>query len=105
MQRKLVLLYEYIIPPPLYAAKDHFPGLQTCHPSGDGACGKTSLLNVFTRGYFPTVYEPTVFENYVHGQFIAAAITVLFPLFTNLILPSSLQYARPPARLCSVFRS
>ncbi|RAR10866.1 GTP binding protein [Stemphylium lycopersici] len=23
---------------------------------GDGACGKTSLLNVFTRGYFPTVY-------------------------------------------------
>ncbi|KAI5301392.1 Rho GTPase [Ascosphaera pollenicola] len=33
---------------------------------GDGACGKTSLLNVFTRGFFPTVYEPTVFENYVH---------------------------------------
>ncbi|PWW75514.1 hypothetical protein C7212DRAFT_197976 [Tuber magnatum] len=28
---------------------------------GDGACGKTSLLNVFTRGYFPQVYEPTVF--------------------------------------------
>lgn len=24
-------------------------------------------MNVFTRGYFPTVYEPTVFENYVHG--------------------------------------
>ncbi|KAF7156411.1 hypothetical protein CNMCM5623_010081 [Aspergillus felis] len=34
---------------------------------GDGACGKTSALNVFTRGFFPTVYEPTVFENYVHG--------------------------------------
>ncbi|KAF7731734.1 Rho GTPase [Apophysomyces ossiformis] len=32
---------------------------------GDGACGKTSLLSVFTRGYFPQVYEPTVFENYV----------------------------------------
>ncbi|GAA5799666.1 small GTPase superfamily [Helicostylum pulchrum] len=32
---------------------------------GDGACGKTSLLNVFNRGYFPQVYEPTVFENYV----------------------------------------
>ncbi|TVY84237.1 GTP-binding protein rho2 [Lachnellula suecica] len=30
---------------------------------GDGACGKTSLLSVFTLGYFPTV--PTVFENYV----------------------------------------
>ncbi|CAO3699821.1 unnamed protein product [Rhizopus stolonifer] len=33
---------------------------------GDGACGKTSLLNVYTRGYFPQVYEPTVFENYVN---------------------------------------
>ncbi|TFY55190.1 hypothetical protein EVJ58_g8405 [Rhodofomes roseus] len=33
---------------------------------GDGATGKTSLLNVFTRGWFSAVYEPTVFENYVH---------------------------------------
>ncbi|KAK9765654.1 Rho GTPase [Basidiobolus ranarum] len=33
---------------------------------GDGACGKTSALNVFTRDYFPEDYEPTVFENYVH---------------------------------------
>jgi len=32
---------------------------------GDGACGKTSLLSVFTLGYFPTTYVPTVFENYV----------------------------------------
>lgn len=32
---------------------------------GDGACGKTSLLTVFIKGYFPTTYEPTVFENYV----------------------------------------
>ncbi|CAG8689585.1 20733_t:CDS:2 [Cetraspora pellucida] len=30
---------------------------------GDGACGKTSLLSVFTLGYFPTV--PTVFDNRV----------------------------------------
>jgi len=37
---------------------------------GDGACGKTSLLNVYTRGYFPQVYEPTVFENYVHDTWI-----------------------------------
>lgn len=37
---------------------------------GDGAAGKTSLLNVFTRGYFPQVYEPTVFENYVHDIFV-----------------------------------
>ncbi|KAG8673201.1 Rho GTPase [Fusarium poae] len=47
---------------------------------GDGACGKTSLLSVFTLGYFPTVSSPTssrlvirvtnnnialLFENYV----------------------------------------
>ncbi|KAF8434944.1 small GTPase superfamily [Terfezia claveryi] len=38
--------------------------------AGDGACGKTSLLNVFTRGYFPQVYEPTVFENYVHDIYV-----------------------------------
>ena len=25
---------------------------------GDGACGKTSLLSVFTLGYFPTVSTP-----------------------------------------------
>lgn len=31
---------------------------------GDGACGKTSLLYVFTLGEFPTEYHPTVFENY-----------------------------------------
>ncbi|ROT41067.1 protein RHO3 [Sodiomyces alkalinus F11] len=37
---------------------------------GDGAAGKTSLLNVFTRGYFPTVYEPTIFENYIHDVFV-----------------------------------
>ncbi|KAF7338988.1 GTP-binding protein Rho1 [Mycena venus] len=32
---------------------------------GDGACGKTSLLIVFSHGTFPEVYVPTVFENYV----------------------------------------
>lgn len=37
---------------------------------GDGACGKTSLLDRFTRGYFRQVYEPTVFENYVHDIFV-----------------------------------
>lgn len=37
---------------------------------GDGACGKTSLLNVFTRGFFTQVYEPTVFENYVQDVYV-----------------------------------
>jgi len=32
---------------------------------GDGAVGKTSLLNVFVLKSFPTTYEPTVFENHV----------------------------------------
>ncbi|KAJ2013026.1 GTP-binding protein Rho1 [Coemansia sp. RSA 376] len=32
---------------------------------GDGACGKTCLLIVFSKGAFPEAYVPTVFENYV----------------------------------------
>ncbi|CCD26915.1 Rho family GTPase RHO1 NDAI_0J00230 [Naumovozyma dairenensis CBS 421] len=32
---------------------------------GDGSCGKTCLLIVFSKGQFPEVYVPTVFENYV----------------------------------------
>ena len=32
---------------------------------GDGACGKTCLLFVFSQDEFPEFYAPTVFENYV----------------------------------------
>ncbi|KAK4441964.1 hypothetical protein QBC34DRAFT_419429 [Podospora aff. communis PSN243] len=32
---------------------------------GDGGIGKTCLLVVFSKGSFPEVYVPTVFENYV----------------------------------------
>ncbi|KAI6233732.1 Ras-like GTP-binding protein Rho1 [Aphelenchoides fujianensis] len=31
---------------------------------GDGACGKTSLLMVFSEGTFPEGYAPTIFQNY-----------------------------------------
>ena len=32
---------------------------------GDGECGKTCLLIVFSQDEFPDVYVPTVFETYV----------------------------------------
>jgi len=32
---------------------------------GDGACGKTCLLYVFSRDHYPEKYVPTVFETYV----------------------------------------
>ena len=32
---------------------------------GDGACGKTCLLIVFSKDEFHESYVPTVFENYV----------------------------------------
>ncbi|KAK9365807.1 P-loop containing nucleoside triphosphate hydrolase protein [Lipomyces kononenkoae] len=34
---------------------------------GDGACGKTSMFLTYTRGEFPELYVPTVFENYSHN--------------------------------------
>ncbi|KAJ7686533.1 small GTPase-binding protein [Mycena rosella] len=46
---------------------------------GDGACGQTCLLIVFSKGKFPEIYVPTVFENYVadvdvDGQHVELAL-------------------------------
>ncbi|XP_070565059.1 rho-related GTP-binding protein RhoN-like [Ptychodera flava] len=31
--------------------------------AGDARCGKTSMLSVFVKEYFPEVYSPTIFDN------------------------------------------
>ena len=47
----------------------HFSETMACRKKlvivGDGTCGKTCLLIVFSKDEFPEVYVPTVFENYV----------------------------------------
>lgn len=59
---------------------------------GDGACGKTCLLIVFSKDQFPEVYVPTVFENYiadieVDGKQVSypkiVMYTVLLPWFVD----------------------
>lgn len=72
----------------------HLPARRKLVLVGDGGCGKTSLLNVFTRGYFPQV-------NYHYPSAAAAVISlkkskahahtqtqahILIPLFSILSL-------------------
>lgn len=38
-----------------FQTRANWPSIRKLVIIGDGACGKTSLLSVFTLGYFPTV--------------------------------------------------
>ena len=55
---------------------------------GDGACGKTCLLIVFSKDQFPEVYVPTVFENYVADIEVDGKQVKLHPVITasNILL-------------------
>lgn len=35
-----------------------------CVAIGDGGCGKTCLLYVYSKGNFPSIDIPTVFDNF-----------------------------------------
>jgi len=55
---------------------------------GDGACGKTCLLIVFSKDQFPEVYVPTVFENYVadievDGKQVRFSLKIFFIMFVE----------------------
>lgn len=44
----------------------HLPARRKLVLVGDGGCGKTSLLNVFTRGYFPQVISAAAVFSLTH---------------------------------------
>jgi small GTP-binding protein len=58
---------------------------------GDGACGKTCLLIVFSKDQFPEVYVPTVFENYVadievDGKQVSYQVERIFMAYQRIIV-------------------
>lgn len=58
---------------------------------GDGACGKTCLLIVFSKDQFPEVYVPTVFENYVadievDGKQVSHKVQWIFMAYWRIIV-------------------
>lgn len=70
---------------------------------GDGACGKTCLLIVFSKDQFPEVYVPTVFENYiadieVDGKQVRA---IPIPLLQGPVLAVPLPRAGAGIALCA----
>lgn len=48
----------------------------TLNCAREEGCERTQA-NITLHSYFPTVYEPTVFENYVHGTFGPRRTTAL----------------------------
>ena len=61
---------------------------------GDGACGKTCLLIVFSKDQFPEVYVPTVFENYVADIEVDGKQVRMLALWHNVTL-SHILVERP----------
>ena len=62
---KMALLYCQLIKNPFFFSAKMAAIRKKLVIVGDGACGKTCLLIVFSKDQFPEVYVPTVFENYV----------------------------------------
>lgn len=60
---------------------------------GDGACGKTCLLIVFSKDQFPEVYVPTVFENYIADiEVDGKQVTLYFQLLFICSLLNNLRH-------------
>ncbi len=58
---------------------------------GDGACGKTCLLIVFSKDQFPEVYVPTVFENYVADIEVDGKQVALVLQFSDYSFPQNVK--------------
>ena len=68
---------------------------------GDGACGKTCLLYVFSKDHYPVKYVPTVFETYVANievSHFVRNISLQSPLSRLTRRTWSWSSGTPPAR-------
>ncbi len=76
---------------------------------GDGTCGKTCLLIVFSKDQFPEVYVPTVFENYVADiEMDNTRVIIVYLILTSfprLNLPSGIQLDRKITTALGPFRT
>ena len=62
------------------------PNLQNtikCVVVGDGAVGKTCLLNTYARNTFPEMYEPTVSALYTDNSFLRSIAQFLTQIYIN----------------------